>query len=492
MFSSQALAPEPETAGPRISVIIPAHNMADTIGPCLQALTRQTIPPAHYEIIVVDDGSTDDTGRIAERCGASRVIRKPRGGFAAAARNLGIRAARGEITCFTDADCTPQPDWLAQITAPLANPHISGVKGVYTTRQRSLVARFVQLEYEEKYALLQQQATVRFIDFYAAAFRRQVLLSNDGFDENFPNSEDRELSFRLATRGYRMVFQPHAVVNHIHAATLPDYFHKKMRNGYWTAQVVRRFPTHSVDDSYTPQTQKFQILLMALFLAGLGSMILFPPAGFVALLAGIIFLLSTAGFVRRGWTKDKPAALAAPLFLAARATALGLGYTGGLLRPARFGRETPAIGGMAYLLKRGMDILVALPATLLVLVLLPLVALANRGRVWDSTTLIGQHGTPFTRRAFSPGSFLPGRWRHLPAFWHILKGDMSLVGPRPETPAVVETYADWHRQRLAVRPGLITPAGDQLPLDERVRQELDYIHHYSLRRDMQLLRRMGR
>ncbi len=473
---------------PRISVIIPAYNMAGTIGDCLQALTRQTIPPASYEVIVVDDGSTDGTGRVAERIGTTRVLRKPRGGFAAAARNLGIQAARGEITCFTDADCVPRPDWLAQITAPFADPAISGVKGVYTTQQRSLVARFVQLEYEEKYARLQQQPAIRFIDFYAAAFRRQVLLSNGGFDESFPNSEDRELSFRLATRGYCMVFQPHAVVDHIHAHTLPDYFHKKMRNGYWTAQVVRRFPTHSVDDSYTPRTQKIQILLMAVFLAGLGSMIFIRPAGILALLAGIFFLLSTFGFVRRGWTKDWPAALVAPLLLAVRATALGFGYAGGLLRPVRFAQETPAIGGLAYLLKRGLDILVAFPAMIVMLVLLPLVALAGRGRVWEKTTLIGQHGAIFRRRAFAPVSFLPGRWRQLPAFWHVLKGEMSLVGPHPEVPDVLATYADWHRQRLAVKPGLVTPADSRLPFDERVQQELDYIRHYSLRWDGQLLR----
>jgi cellulose synthase/poly-beta-1,6-N-acetylglucosamine synthase-like glycosyltransferase len=466
--------------------------MAGSIEDCLQALIRQTIPRANYEIIVVDDGSTDGTGRIAERCGATRVIRKPRGGYAAAARNLGIQAARGEITCFTDADCTPRPDWLAQITAPLANPQISGVKGVYTTKQRSLVARFVQLEYEEKYALLQHQQTVRFIDFYAAAFRRQVLLSNDGFDESFPNSEDRELSFRLATRGYRMVFQPHAVVDHIHAHTMPDYFHKKMRNGYWTAQVVRRFPTHSMDDSYTPRTQKIQILLIAAMLAGLGLMIFIRPAGLLALLAGIFFLFSTIGFVRQGWAKDWPAALVAPVLLAARATALGFGYAWGLLRPVRFDRKTPAIGGIAYLLKRGMDVFIALPVTLFMLILLPLVALANRGRVWEKTLLIGQHGAPFIRRAFLPVSFLPGRWRHIPAFWHVLKGEMSLVGPWPETADVVATYADWHRQRLAVKPGLVTPADSRLPLDERIRQELDYIHHYSLRRDEQLLRRAWR
>jgi lipopolysaccharide/colanic/teichoic acid biosynthesis glycosyltransferase len=79
----------------------------------------------------------------------------------------------------------------------------------------------------------------------------------------------------------------------------------------------------------------------------------------------------------------------------------------------------------------------------------------------------------------------------LPQFWNVLVGDMSLVGPRPEEMYMVHKYNDWHRKRLAVKPGLTGPMqvngrGD-LSLDERVRLELDYIQNYSLWRDVVLL-----
>ena len=90
------------------------------------------------------------------------------------------------------------------------------------------------------------------------------------------------------------------------------------------------------------------------------------------------------------------------------------------------------------------------------------------------------------------GRFLR-RWSldELPQFWNVLRGEMSLVGPRPEELEVVADYSDWHRARLAVKPGLTGPMqvngrGD-LSLDERVRLEIDYIEHYSIWKDCQIL-----
>jgi lipopolysaccharide/colanic/teichoic acid biosynthesis glycosyltransferase len=87
------------------------------------------------------------------------------------------------------------------------------------------------------------------------------------------------------------------------------------------------------------------------------------------------------------------------------------------------------------------------------------------------------------------------RWSldELPQFWNVFKGDMSLVGPRPEEVRLVNHYNDWHRRRLSIKPGLTGPMqvngrGD-LSLDERVRLELDYIENYSLWRDLTIIAR---
>ncbi len=325
-----------------LSVVVPAYNAATTIGDCVAALCGQDFDQP-FEVIVVDDGSDDETAAIAARAGA-RVITTPRG-RPAAARNVGLRAARGDIVCFTDADCAPHRDWLRHIVAPLAAADVVGSKGIYATRQRALVARFVQLEYEDKYDYLRREPVIDFIDTYSCAYRRDVVLAHGGFDERFHYAEDQELSFRLAARGCRMVFCESAVVDHRHSATLRAYLRKKLTIGYWKAQVMRRFSGRPVRDSHTPPVMKVQLLLaawlMANVAAGLAVLVLgvgrwggvawwaLAPAA----LAALLFLLTTLRFVRKAWHRDRAVALAAPGLLFGRAVALGVGYARGRLRP---------------------------------------------------------------------------------------------------------------------------------------------------------------
>jgi lipopolysaccharide/colanic/teichoic acid biosynthesis glycosyltransferase/glycosyltransferase involved in cell wall biosynthesis len=523
-----------------ISVIIPAYNAAATITDCLSALARQTIPSDQYEVIVVDDGSTDNTADLV-RSAPVKLICHERSRGAAAARNSGLRAAQGHLVCFTDADCTPAPDWIAQITAPLCQDQETiGSKGIYGSHQRQLVARFVQIEYEDKYDLLVGQEQIDFIDTYSAAYRREVLLANNGFDENVFYVEDQELSFRLAARGYKMVFQPAARVYHRHSDTLAKYGRKKFMIGYWKAQIIRRFPNRAVKDSHTPQVLKLQMLLMALLL---GSLTLPSLAGWlwpdgllwaalVPLVTAVAFTLTTFPFCRKAWGKNRAVALASPVLLAVRALTLGFGYGWGLLRPQSeiSDRAENTIGGLNYVGKRLLDIGGGLLGLGLTALLGPVIALAIRldstGPVIFKQERVGQDGRPFTVYKFRSmkagaeaeldklldldelsqpafklkddprltrvGRFLR-RWSldELPQFWNVLRGDMSLIGPRPEESRLVARYNDWHRRRLAVKPGITGPMqvngrGD-LPLDDRVRLELDYIENYSLWRDLVIL-----
>jgi GT2 family glycosyltransferase len=314
-----------------ISVIIPAFNAATTLPDCLTALKNQTIREA-YEVIVVDDGSTDGTAEHAQTANV-QLIRCPQNRGAAAARNQGIQAARGDIICFTDADCVPQPDWLAELTRPLRQqPNLTAVKGIYATRQRQLVARFVQIEYEDKYDLMARQPQIDFVDTYSAAYRHQALLEVGGFDEGIFYVEDQELSFRLAAKGCVMVFQPTAVVYHYHSHTLPRYARKKFWIGYWKARFIGRYPNRALKDSHTPQILKLQMGLAALLLLLLVGVAFSPLFAWLFTASLLVFWLTTLPFCRKAWHKDRIVALAAPLFLLIRALALGFGFIGGTLK----------------------------------------------------------------------------------------------------------------------------------------------------------------
>ena len=314
----------------RVSVIVPAFNAAQTLAQCLTALGAQTFERGEYEILLVDDGSADNTAEVAARFPQVRVICAQHRG-AAAARNLGAREACGELLLFTDADCEPTAQWINTLCAVFTKARVVGAKGTYNTRQRELVARFVQLEYEEKYAWMRRSETIDFVDTYSAAYRRDVFLANNGFDESFPTAsvEDQEFSFRLAEQGHMMAFVPDAVVYHRHPATLAAYARRKFRIGYWKVLVHRRHPGKMLGDTHTPPTLKIQMGLWLLFVAT-AIAALFAPA--LWLLAGVLaagFVVSAIPLIVFIARRDAPIALVAPPLILLRAAALSAGWVAG-------------------------------------------------------------------------------------------------------------------------------------------------------------------
>lgn len=314
---------------PQVSVIVPAYNGAATLDDCLRALLGQQTQRS-YEIILVDDGSTDDTAHEAEAfVPRVRLVRQQHAG-AAAARNRGVSVAQGELLLFTDADCEPTPGWIENLASAL--DRADGAKGTYRTRQRSLVARWVQAEYESKYRRMAQRPTIDFIDTYSAAYRRGVFEAARGFDEALQVDEDQELSFRLVEAGARLMFAPEAVVYHRHIDTPLAYVKRKFRIGYWKVLVAAMHPARIISDSHTPQSLKAQMALLALVL------LLLPVAPFsrfarkaVATAAGTL-LATTLPIAARIAADDPAVALAAPLMSLLRAAGLLAGTLAGLVR----------------------------------------------------------------------------------------------------------------------------------------------------------------
>jgi glycosyltransferase involved in cell wall biosynthesis len=194
----------------QISIVVPTFNSAKVLGTCLESLTNQTVGRERYEVIVVDDGSTDETRDVVSKYPVKYIYQRNSG--PAVARNNGVRQAEGEIILFTDADCEPQSNWIEELVKPLRDPQVVGVKGIYKTRQKEIIARLVQIEYEHKYERMKKFKYIDFIDTYSAGYRKDVFLKYSGFDERYPKAsvEDQEFSFRLSQDGHKMVFNPEA------------------------------------------------------------------------------------------------------------------------------------------------------------------------------------------------------------------------------------------------------------------------------------------
>jgi cellulose synthase/poly-beta-1,6-N-acetylglucosamine synthase-like glycosyltransferase len=262
----------------------------------------------------------------------------------AAARNRGALESHGAIILFTDDDCVPTPDWLEAMLQQFQDLEVVGVKGVYRTHQKELAARFVQIEYEDRYRLMARHSSIDFVDTYSAAFRRERFLEMNGYDTSFPVAcaEDVELSYRMSARGWKMKFAPEAIVYHTHPNTFSAYLRKKYKFAFWRVLAVRKNPSKAVKDSHTPQLMKLQLLFApALLLAAILDLIL-RPAVSLSLLVAAGFLLSTLSFAARAFAKDPVIGLLSPALLAARACAQLFGVASGLIYARRKPAEVPS------------------------------------------------------------------------------------------------------------------------------------------------------
>jgi GT2 family glycosyltransferase len=321
--------------GRSISIVVPTFNGASRIGNCLAELLLQT-KDHDAEILVVNDGSTDQTGDIVRQYPNVRLITQANAG-PAAARNHGASEASGAILLFTDDDCVPGPGWLASMLEPFDDMQVVGAKGTYRTRQKSIVARFVQIEYEDRYRLMKKFRYIDFVDTYSAAFRRDRFLEMGGYDTSFPVAcaEDIELSYRMSARGWKMRFVPQATVFHTHPHTLWGYLKKKYKFAFWRVLAVRKNPGKALKDSHTPQIMKLQLLFAPLLVAAL---ILDIWAGlrtsFAAVAAGV-FLVTAMPFTMRALAKDPAVGILSPALLAVRSCAQFLGVVAGLIHAGR-------------------------------------------------------------------------------------------------------------------------------------------------------------
>jgi hypothetical protein len=202
----------------RVSVVVPARNEEPRIGECLRALLAQDYPRELYEVIVVDDGSEDCTAEVAAGLGLKVLRQPPLGG--AAARNLGVAHARGEVVAFTDADCVADRSWLRHLVAAFQDPRVAVSTGEVVGECRSAVARYV--EDAGTFRLAHRWRAHPWPAFVTAnvAYRKAVFDSLGGFNPALRGASDLEMGWRVAEDGrFCLASCPGAVVRHAHPTT---------------------------------------------------------------------------------------------------------------------------------------------------------------------------------------------------------------------------------------------------------------------------------
>jgi glycosyltransferase involved in cell wall biosynthesis len=229
---------------PLVSVIVASYNGERTLEACLKSLQGLNYPS--YEVILVDDGSTDTTPEICRRFQDIHYIRHEKNQGLSAARNTGIAAAKGEIIAFTDSDCRADRDWLYYLVGDLLNSEFSGIGGHnLLPPEDSWIAAAVMVSPGGPAHVMITDRLAEHIPGCNMAFYKWALEEIGGFDPIFRKAgDDVDVCWRLQQQGYKLGFSPAGFVWHYRRATVRDYL--KQQSGYGEAEalLVRRHPEY--------------------------------------------------------------------------------------------------------------------------------------------------------------------------------------------------------------------------------------------------------
>jgi glycosyltransferase involved in cell wall biosynthesis len=281
---------------PAVSVILPVHNAWPMLGRVLAALSASSVRP--HEILVVDDGSTDGSGQQAEALGF-KVLRTPTRSGPGPARNIGAKAATGEILFFIDADVCVQPDTVERVVSAFADPTLDALIGSYDDDPASpdFLSQYKNLMHH----FVHQTGRTQAFTFWSGcgAIRREVFLKYSGFDESYgrPAIEDIELGYRLVSDGRRVLLDHDLRVKHLKRWSFWGLVKTDVldRGIPWTELILRdqRMP----NDLNLQLSQRVSVALVYLMLGIAALCALYWRGYFLTPLFALLFFL-----LGRYWT----------------------------------------------------------------------------------------------------------------------------------------------------------------------------------------------
>ena len=260
-----------------VSLVIPVHNGSQYLEKCLSSVESSLYQA--YEVIIVDDGSTDDSVEIANRHGA-KVLKLGEKAGPAGARNFGARAAKGDILFFIDCDIVIKKETITQIVEDFnEKTDVVALFGSYddSPEEQNFFSQYMNLRHH----FIHQESNSEAVTFWSGcgAIRSDIFRLLDGFDENKyarPCIEDIEMGFRLKKMGYRILLDKRLQVKHLKKWTLRSVIRTDIldRAIPWSKLILES--QEMVSDLNLHFSQKISTAIVALMVAGLPLCIVIP------------------------------------------------------------------------------------------------------------------------------------------------------------------------------------------------------------------------
>ena len=220
----------------KISVVVPVAS-DKRLSRCLEALAHQTIHARQYEVLVADNAASERTRRMVG-VGPARYLVAP-GPGAYAARNHGIREAKGEILAFTDSDCVPPSEWLEVISSVFERGGLDVAVGPSYAVDTAPVGLLIQAVDDRRWARLAGERRVMYADTRNLAGPRELFV-REPFDEAFRHGGDLEWGMRVAHLGTRIEFVPAMALGHANVSTLREAWRRGVRRGRGVARLAQK------------------------------------------------------------------------------------------------------------------------------------------------------------------------------------------------------------------------------------------------------------
>jgi glycosyltransferase involved in cell wall biosynthesis len=326
-----------------ISVIVPAYNAEKTIKECVESLLNQSY--GTYEVIVVDNNSTDDTRRILESFGEKIKTLKEvkKGSFAA--RNTGVKNSKGEVLAFIDADCIAENDWLEKLTEPLLSKREVAAYGSSVDIQETRWSKIEHLFEESVIRNFSREGYIQMGDTKNLAILKNVFDKLGGFDDSFEWSGDTDFGLRLIEREYRIKLAGGCKVKHRFKASFWRIVVGKFRHGFWGVpayvkhkKYLRSYSTFlgEIKYGFFLLIASIMFLLASNFISGLSTALLM--ASLLSIAASIFLIVGSTHtvtpIIKNGPSNDN-------VFTIIHATAWALGVMAYLIHHPKALREIP-------------------------------------------------------------------------------------------------------------------------------------------------------